>query len=77
MDSSNSSSGHPVRRLRLTLDMSLRRCALLSQLDFRRLSIIERGLTYEEVQRLAKVLGCEPGELVSTGEETKRQRVQR
>jgi len=46
----------PLKILRDSHDLSLRELGREAKIDFRRLSIIERGLSDDEVRRLAKAI---------------------
>jgi transcriptional regulator with XRE-family HTH domain len=54
---------HPIRRLRLAAGLSVRALAGSAGLDFRRLSLIERGFSQGELRRLARALKCHPDNL--------------
>lgn len=57
---------HPVVRLRSARSLSLRALARQAGIDFRRLSVVERGFTQTELRRLARALSCSPGDLQTT-----------
>lgn len=50
------STPSPLKLLREGLGLSLRELGTEAKIDFRRLSIIERGLSNDEVKRLAKLV---------------------
>jgi hypothetical protein len=56
---------HPIRVARLAKRLSLRRLARNCQIDFRRLSIVERGFSGAEIARLAAALDCDSGDLLA------------
>ena len=58
---------HPVHYFRLARGFSLRELAGVSGVDFRRLSVIERGFDASEIRRLARALGCDEVHLVRPG----------